>query len=320
MPLRTRLFRVLLFLGAAMTAPLLFQLRDYRQLQEASRALAVEVTDADQRLAKAAVETLTAEFKALRAYTQARTPENKRRVMTHHARFLLYWEIFTRPDRDSWRRVEDLPATLGVPPGDVVRLEAAIQRVASRGGAGWPEDPAKLQAALDAAMRSGPEVAGRKRLTQFRRVATLFRARLLGLEAGSGPSRDFENRVRGTSRVVLLELMEAKRVALLRGAGLLLVSAALAVFFCRVLSREIIGPLDHLRGAVNNMAMSGTPTKTVISGPREVRELAQAYNRLIDVIAGEGGPAPDVAETPCRKCSRLYTKGDKYCASCGFPL
>jgi len=79
----------------------------------------------------------------------------------------------------------------------------------------------------------------------------------------------------------------------------------------------VLSPLGRLRRSINNMAMSGTPTPVETHGPPEVAEVLQAYNRLIDTVAGESGRRPE--KVTCGTCHKSFDDGDSYCRWCGVP-
>lgn len=326
MTLRSRLVSVLLFLGAFMVVPLAFQTWDYLELQEAYREFLTSpgASNADVLLAEQALDDLT-EFvrevgRALSGGETAATDEHRARL----DRFLLGWRLFRQPSAKNLAALPYAQDLLGASdPTSAKAWDAAIARIAAHKGATWSEDPMALQQALGEALEttSSGGRASRRAFGRLKDVATTFRARLLGVDAGADdtPGAVFAARVRGTSKVFLLELIRRKqedifRIALLSAAGILL-----ALFFARALWNELIHPLQRLRGAMNNMAMSGSPSRVKVEGPREIVDVLGAYNRLLDTIAGESntpGPSGDA----CSRCNRETQKGDQYCPSCGFPL
>lgn len=326
MMLRSRLVSVLLFLGAFMVVPLAFQFWDYLGLQKAYEELSLEQgeSDADVRLASEALEDLTA---LVRQVGKALSAGDAIDPAPHQAkldRFLMGWKLFQEPTAENLATLPYAQELLGeAAPTAAETWDAALGRIAAHKGASWSEDPLTLHQALNEALtapQDGGE-ASRRAFGRLKNVATTFRARLLGVDAAdqNSPATVFEARVRGTSRVFLQELMRHKRedmvrVALLAAAGLLL-----AIFFARALWNEMIHPLQQLRGAMNNMAMSGSPSRVRVEGPRELMDVLQAYNRLLDTIAGESN-VPGPSGNACTRCNRETQKGDQYCPSCGFPL
>ena len=326
MTLRSRLVSVLLFLGAFMVVPLGFQYWDYLELQEAYREFASEggSSDADAKLAEKALEDLT---ELVREVGRALSSGEAIDAAGHQARlnrFLLAWRLFQTPVAENLAALPYAQHLLGdSDPTSSEAWDAALARVSTHKGSAWTEDPMALRKALAESLESAAAggQASRRSFGRLKNVATTFRARLLGVDATSedAPGAVFEARVRGTSKVFLLELIrrqqeEVFRIALLAGAGILL-----AVFFARALWNELIHPLQRLQGAMNNMAMSGSPSRVKVEGPREIKDVLGAYNRLLDTIAGET-PAAAPGGDSCTRCNRETQKGDKYCPTCGFPL
>lgn len=326
MTLRSRLLSALLFLGGLLVVPLGLQYLDFRELQQAAVELAATPSEsnADEILARRALEELSAIVRlAGKDLSEGGKPEPE----PHYERldrFLLAWNLFRQPDAANLAALPYAKEVLGdQDSGSADAWDRALSRISRHQGASWNEDPAALRRvlteALEAAADGGP--GARRAFGHLRDVATTFRARLLGVDAEKDQAENgvFEARVRGTSRVILEELVRRKqgeifRTALLAAAGILL-----ALYFARVLWNELIHPLQRLRGAMNNMAMSGSPSRVKVEGPAELKDVLGAYNRLIDTIAGES-PAGAATGDACSRCNRETQKGDQYCPSCGFPL
>jgi hypothetical protein len=308
-----------------MVVPMGFQYWDYMGLKASYRELSTSTgpSDADVRLAERASKDLS-EF--VRQVGRTLSTNEKPDTDTLHSlldSFLKAWKLFRDPATENLAALPYAQALLdNADPTSAAAWDAALTRIASHRGATWTEDPLTLQKALSEALqaRTKGATASRKAFERLKNVATTFRARLLGVDSGEqkSPEAVFEARVRGTRRLILLELIRLKEQEIFRIALLALAGVLLAVFFSRALWNELIHPLQRLRGAMNNMAMSGSPSRVKVEGPREIKDVLGAYNRLLDTIAGE--TAPVATGDACSRCNRETQKGDQYCPSCGFPL
>ncbi len=322
MSLRGRLVSVLLFLGAFMIVPLGFSLYDYSVLKANAETLQSQSYAVDVRLSRSAIRLLTKIVKNLKVYREAPSKVRRRSLEKSYQLFLAHWRAFTSSDpQKALLELREKKVPLNIPPVSDTAWGSILDSIAQHGGQSWSEQTEALTRAFQAAQAKTSRRESVQRFDHFRSVAATFRARLLGIGQGkAGPTGTvFDARIRGTSLLILEELLHAKYAEIQRVACLILVGVFMALFFARVLWRDLIEPLERLRGSINNMAMSGTPTTVDTHGPPEVRDLLKAYNRLVDMIAGEA--AQVARETVhCSKCKRQASKEDKYCPSCGFPL
>lgn len=330
---------VLLFLGLFMVVPLGFSIIDLRDMEAAVERLGATegelgdqagragASSADGALAHRVLGLLTeAVARARRPGARSPGTEQERAVQVFD-RFVELWKVFQCESPRAFAAVPGLGKVLSLSEnGGSDDWREAYELIRGHEGRSWPEDPAGLRAGLEKVLGAADEKQYQDAYRAFKNDALVFRNRLLEVGrvaaardgTGEGSSAALVAlQVRGAGKLVLEELVDAKRREISRVAFLVAVGGILALLFARILWRDLLDPLERLRRSINNMAMSGTPTPVDTHGPHEVREVLQAYNRLIDMIAAEGQRA-DVK--PCPKCNVTVENSDSYCRACGFPL
>lgn len=338
MTIRGKLVSVLLFLGLFMVVPLGFSLLDLAEIQAEIDALSargpggdVEVPHdlpPDVVLAEEALKVLTDVLVRARRFGGKPSESEGKKLQRTLERFERLWGAFPATEAGALAEIEGLGEVLGLGESggdeDWKRVHEALER---HDPASWGLDPKQLRQGVTSLLGAEAEKQRSQVFRQLRKVATGFRKRLLqvsqkdlavsGEGEGAASARVVGAQVESATRIFLEELREIKQREITRVGFLVAVGGILALFFARVLWQDLLAPLERLRVSINNMAMSGTPTRVDTRGPQEVADLLQAYNRLIDMIAAEGqGPET----VPCSRCSAQFEKGSKYCPACGFPV
>lgn len=354
--LRARIISTLVFLGMSMAVPLAILWLDLQEIDGAlatlqaddgqvgpeapSPAQPAKVVPVEARLARAAAAQLREAVGLAEALVGKRGAElarDRKAAERSLGRFGQLFDAFKAGSPKAFRSVPDLDKALGLAaPGDE-DWGKAFAAVQACGGKRWSEDPLDLQMALEQlceVVGSGNQAGMSAAVANFKQEATEFRRKLASvaqasLEVGgtgdpaTGPddaARALQVRrreLRDTQVAVLEVLAQAKHREVGRASFFLAAAAVLALLFTRILWRDVLDPLMRLRVSMNNMAMSGRPSKVETHGPPEVNEVLQAYNRLLDLMVSET-KGPDRVE--CGRCRQGVLKGSSYCSACGMPM
>lgn len=273
----------------------------------------------------------------------SRPPSHREDGLRALSAFARDWDALKSRKVADLKKVAGGAGALGLSAGasgdDWARALASLRRHRPEA---WPEDPLNLQMAArhTADQRGSSEAADALKAEArafFMRLEGVVRAGPLpGPKAAPPraapaptpvvePEPDQDRPDPSTRDDVLMariDLLEAaaaqKHHEITQLAFLLATAVTLALYFARLLLKDVLDPLEVLRVAINNTAMSGQPSPVKVHGPPELQKLLVAFNRLVDTVAAEGGK--QVEKVRCDRCGQSSDRGDNYCRWCGFPI
>jgi CHASE3 domain sensor protein len=336
--IRGKLIGVLLILVLFMTVPLGFSLVDLWEVQAAMETLSLNQerdlpeseakVHADVLVAGRALARLTELVVRCRRLTTTPSAQEGKRLLGALDAFEVLWGVFTTQDQQAFSVIPGLSKALALDENDHEAWTLAFQQIREHKAEAWKADLQRLRQEIDGIRSARTRKKRKEASRRLKSEATVFRNLLLKVQRqasassneGDGASDGLSAvsaQVQNTTRIFLQEMVETKQREIRRIGFMAAIGAILSLFFARILWRDLLGPLERLRVSINNMAMSGTPTRVDTRGPPEVADLLQAYNRLVDMIAAEGSQQPD--QVPCSRCAVSIIQGAKFCPSCGFP-